>query len=416
MGRPIARPDRPLAPAVALFPALAALWIVPRLLPIAEAPSPAVSASVESVRVAASPASGRYEVQGGAAPGAESAALSELPDAAAARARLESSVRAVNDDLALRADRVSGRIELFPEEGITGLRVSGLIVPFYDNDAGRLAALREHGRDRPVEALTNAVEILEARLSEPQPVLGPEDTVRQRDLTRLARDLRDALADAEARNREATERFRTETVAAARRAGGPFHRRGPLRIAEIVLAAMLAATLRAAAGARRTDDAPPLWLTLSAAAAVATAGVLLLEGTDLLPVDPVTGTALRFLPLAAGLGLLTAAGLEREWNGGEPAGTAPARMEVASAESLVVEAERAPAPAGTAPAGTPPDAPARAAPPPAVPVEPSPAPISEREIPDAPPPRPREAPPRIAPFSPEGSPERLPFFRRRGRR
>jgi hypothetical protein len=373
---------------VVLFPALAALWLAPRFLPVRETPSPALSAAVESIRVAASPVSGRYEIRGGAAPGPESAALHALPDAAAARARQESQVRAVNDDLALRADRIAGRIELFPEEGVTGLRVSGLIVPFYDNDAGRLAAARKSGRERPVEAITNAVEILEARLSEPQVLLGPEDTVRRRDLTRLARDLRDALTAAELRNREAVERFRAETEDAAGRAGGPFHRRGPLRIVEIVLAAALAATLRAAARGRRPDDAPPLALTLSATAAVATAAILLLEGTDLLPVDPVTGTALRFVPLAAVIGLLTAAALEREWNGGEPA----------------ARTDRRPAEA---------DAPAAPAAPEAVEGTPPAPPLTERELPDPPAsPPPREIPSR----PPPASPDRLPFFRRRGRR
>jgi hypothetical protein len=355
-----------------------------------------VKAAVESVRVAAAPGSGRWEVQGGAPPGPEAAALYGLPDAAAARARLESAVAAANDDLSLVADRVGGRIELFPEEGVTGLRVSGLIVPFYDNDAGRLAAVRDRGRQRPVEALTNVAEILDARLSEPQTLTGLDDTIRNRDLTRLARDVRDALDESALRTRTAAERFRRETADAARRAGGPFHRRGRMRVAEIALAAVLAAALRAAARGRRSTEAPPLALTLSAAAAVAVAAVLLVEGTDLLPVDPVTGTALRFLPLAAAIGFLTAAGLEREWNGGDGEGSGRRGSEP--------------------PAATQPERPVPAA---AASEAKGPAPRTERRPNLAPPSSERELPEETEARPPRGSdlpPDRLPFFRRRSRR
>lgn len=390
--------------AAALFPWLAAVWILPRLFLGPADPSDFARSAVASVTAAPSPRSGRYEVRVASSDGGDDT-LFRAASAREARARLESAVQSENDTLALLALRIGGQIELYPEEGVTGLRLSGVVVPFYDNDADRLARARQNAAERPHESLATVAGILEERLSEPREGFALEEDSRRRDLTRTARDIRDALDLAELRAGTALERFREETLTAVRESAGSFRRRGPGRIVEILLAALLAATLRAAVRSGRPS--PPLRLTLSAAAVAALAGVLLLEGTDLLPIDPVTGTSLAFVPLAALLGIAGAVAVGAASGAPEhgPAAAAPRPAEEGE-ETAEAKRESRPEAAEEAP---------RVPPPP--PVEPAEEPAAvtprtERELADE---------QGAAPFffrarTPSPQDGRLPFLRRRGRR
>jgi hypothetical protein len=210
-------------------------------------------------------------------------------------------VAGTNDDLALLAAGIAGTVEAFPEDGVTGIRLGGLLVPFYDRDADRLAAARETARTRPWESLRTVVAVLRGRLSEPQKGFLLEDSTQRRDLTRMLREVEDSLEDGEGRVRQAMERFRADNLEAAGRAERPFLRSGRGRILEIILAALLGATL-AEALRRRPSRISPL-ITLAFSPVLASAVVLLLEGSSVLPVDPLRGISLGFLPISFSIGL-----------------------------------------------------------------------------------------------------------------
>jgi len=362
---------------------LTVVWMIPRLLPGHSAVAPAVPAALDALRVVASSGSGRFEVRGFPAEGGDVTGLFHRAEAVTGRARLEAVVATGNEDLARVAEHIGTTVEVFPEEGVTGIRLSGAIIPFYDRDADRLAQARREGAERPRAALEAVAEILDARLSEPQEGFVLEDSVRRRDLTRLLREVQEALRGTQAANDSALAELRSDLLDAALRSEGPFRRRGPLRVMEIVLASLLGAALRESLRRRSAD--PPGWLAIPFAAPLATTCILLLEGTPALPVDPLAGTAARFIPFAFGVGFLTPgllaglARLEIRLRRPEPPAPPPPAPR-----------ERAAAAAST-PAHRPPEAE---------------TPRSEREIPE-------DEGIRPAPPAPLPTPQRLPFLPRR---
>lgn len=364
------------------IPVLAFIWLAPRFVAEGSPPPASVRIAAAAVRVGPSSDSGRFEIYGLPTPDEDPTDLFALGDVRAASARLESTVRWGNEQLAVGAERVAGRIEIFPDEGVSGIRIPGSIVPFYDHEADRLARVLRVGKERPYEALEIVAAILDARLSEPQEGILLEDSVRRRDLTRLLREVTNVIDETVTRNERGLAEFREELVAAARRVEGPFRRRGPLRILEIVLASLLGATLRESL--RRGRSELPDWLAVSFAPVFAVLVVLLLEGTVWIPVHPITGTAPRFIAIALVLGF-----------------SASAVLVGASRLHLLVGASGEPPEREPDAAAAPPPSPAPRPPAPAP--APPPGPPSEREIvEDAPPPQPESA-------------DRLPFFRKRRR-
>jgi hypothetical protein len=366
-------------PAVAVFPILALLWLAPRLVPGGSPLPRTLLADLEAMSVAPSSQSGRVEIRGLPEPGGEEPGVFRLPAARAARSHLLAEVARNNERLAAAAEGVAAKVELFPEEGVTALRLSGLVVPFYEQDAERLARARATARERPHEALETVARVLDARLSEAPDPFGLEETTRRKDMTRLLRDIRDELAAVDTAGAQALARFREDLLAAAGDVEGPFRRRGALRIVEIVLAALLGATLREAVRRESPLIAPSL--ALSFAPVLAVSSVLIAEAVRVLPIDELGGTHVAFIPLSFLLGFCAAGTLEvasrldrRE--------TLPAREPSRAREAVPVAAPPATvapslSPSATDPAPPPPPAPAAA--PPAV-EEPPPLPRSEREV------------------------------------
>lgn len=314
--------------AAPLAVSLAFVWLLARFVPAHSPVAPAVVPAIEALRVIPSRESGRYEVCGFPTASHDVTGLFRRPEAVAGRARLDTVISMGNQRIATAAERVARTFVVFPDEGVTGIRTSGTIIPFYDHDADRLALASREAAERPREALCAVAEVLDARLSEPPEGFELEDSVRRRDLMRLLREVQEAMRDVEAVNDSATARLQRDLGEAARRAEGPFRRRGPLRVAEIVLASLLGAALRQAV---RPRSGPfPTWLGLAFAPPLATAAVLLLEGTAALPIDPLAGTAPRFIPYAFGIGFLTpallagASRLELRLRAAEPAPESPA--------------------------------------------------------------------------------------------
>jgi hypothetical protein len=377
-------------PAVTIFPILAALWLAPRLVPGGSPLPRSVLGEIEGLSVSPSPETGRAEIRGLPGVAGEGPSVFRLPAGRDARARFEAEVLRSNERLARTAEGIAGHIEPFPEEGITAVRLSGLVVPFYEQDADRLARARATARERPYEALETLAAVLDARLSEAPDPFGLEETTRRREMTRLSREVRDELAETEAAQAQALARFREDLLAAAGDVEGPFRRRGPLRIVEIALAALLGATLREAVRRETPLIAPAL--ALSFAPVFAAAAVLLAESVRVLPVDALGGTHVAFIPLSFLLGFSGAGTLEvlSRLERREPV---PARAEPDVAARAPVAAAPVPAPTPTPTPG----------PPPAMNEPRPPGPRSEREVEE-----PRPAPPRRI--------EPLPFQRRERRR
>jgi hypothetical protein len=356
-------------PAVAVFPILALLWLAPRLVPAGSPLPRTLLADLEAMSVAPSSQSGRVEIRGLPESGGEEPGVFRLPAARAARTHVLTGVARGNERLADAAEGLVAKIELFPEEGVTALRLSGLVVPFYEQDAERLSRARATARDRPHEALETVAQVLDARLSEAPDPFGLEETTRRRDMTRLLRDIRDELAAVDTAGAQALARFREDLLAAAGDVEGPFRRRGALRIVEIVLAALLGATLREAVRRESPLIAPSL--ALSFAPVLAVSSVLIAEAVRVLPVDELGGTHVAFIPLSFLLGFCAAGTLE-------VASRLDRREELPAREhSRGVEAVQVAAP--PAPAVAPPPPPAPAGAPPAV-EEPPSLPRSEHEV------------------------------------
>jgi hypothetical protein len=354
-----------------LLPILCVLWIAARFLPV-PALEPTVRLSLESIRVRSSPITGRFEIVPDPDDAMRGVWGPRNPHFEVPASRLAGAVSEANDGLSEIGSRIAARVEAFPDRS-AAFRVSGLLVPFYGRSAELLVEARDTAGDRPRIALSTIAEILETRLGEPRDDLVLEDTTRLRDLTRTVREIRDAIGDSGASLVGALDDFRLGASEIARRASGPFQRRGPGRILEIVLAAMIGAALHGVLRPRSPPANPLLPLTF--APALAAAVLLSLEGTPFLPVDPVQGLTLAFLPAALVIGYGGAAAF--------PSRVSRIETEVSAAAP---SAERSPASKPVSPAGTPaPDSPApRVAPaPPSPSVRESPA-RSEREVPEDP--------------------------------
>lgn len=287
-----------------LLPGLVVLWLVPRFVAPPADPGAAARRAVEAVRGGPSPETGRLELYGLPDPDTDPADLLSRPEILAARARLQQRVAAENDALALRVEDVARRLEP-TEDDLIGLRLSGWLIPFYGRHAAALQRLVDTGVERPWEALRALAGTLEGRLEEPPEGVDPEISGQRRDLTRLFRETDDALETAAKNVTEAVDTFRRDALDAAAASAGPFHRRGRGLVLEIVLAALLGATVRESLRRRATPGGTLLRLSFAPAL---TLGVLLpLEGSSLLPVSPLRGASLAFLPMAFGLGFATGA-------------------------------------------------------------------------------------------------------------
>jgi hypothetical protein len=390
-----------------MLAALCGLWIAGRFLPSPPA-DPALLAVIEAVRVRPAAYEGLLGVELPEASGAAGTALHGDPVLAAPRRRLREEIRSANEDLAHAAARVATLVDLYPDDS-AALRIGGAPVPFFDRAAERLAQARRDADDRPGRALATVADVLRRRLAEPREDFLLEDAVRRRELTRVVSDAQEALDRAATAAATSITRFRREAVRAAGAATGPFQRRGPGRIFEIAWAALLGAGLRLLT---RPEDGRIGSLGLAVGPTLAVAGLLAAEGTPLLPVDPVRGISLGFLPASVLLG----------WGG--------AALVARLASSAAAPAPPPPAPTAAArPAGEapenaiPPDEPARRDPRNGdeSPGDGAGPPRSERELPVDPgvaPPRRRPAGGRIRPEPrrPGEGGEKLPFFRKRRRR
>lgn len=282
-----------------LLVVIVALWLAPRFLGGPTPAAPAAVRAIAAVHAGPSPETGRLEVWGLPHPDSDPADLLSQPAIVAARARLREQISAENDALALRVADAARRLEP-ADDDVVGLRLSGWLIPFYDGSADELLRLREDGLQRPWEALRGLTNVLEARLEEPPDGVDVGISGQRRDLTRLFRQTGDALRDAEANTAAAVESFRQDALGASADAAGPFRRRGRGRIVEIVLAALLGASVRETV--RRRRSAPQSIGSLAFAPVLGLGCILPLEGSSLLPVSPLAGTSLAFLPMAFVLG------------------------------------------------------------------------------------------------------------------
>jgi hypothetical protein len=299
--------------AVRIFSVACLAWLALRFLPAT--PVPGMASFVSVVRVAPSPTLGVYEVVGRPEPAEDPTGVFRTPEVVAALARLEGRVDAANAELRQTAREMAGRIEPFPEEETTTLRVAGVLVPFYGADAVRLAGAREDAGTRPWLALEAMRECIDATLAEPDEGILVADAARRRELTRLLRNTEDALEGQDTAVLRAVDEFSAEALAAAASAQGPFRRHGRGRIFEVAFAAGLGAMLREAL--RRRPGVLPVELSLTFAPVLAAGVLFAAEGSGMVSRDPVRGMPLGFLALAFGLGfccsaiLLVASRLDR---------------------------------------------------------------------------------------------------------
>lgn len=287
-----------------VHPALAVVcvaWFGLRLIAPVSGPAPRLVQTLETVRVVASPESGRFELLEWPAV-LETLSLQDVAEVHAAGDRLDATAEDANDVLAALARVVTARIERVPG-GPVGLRLGGTLVVFPSPDAERLVALSDADTDRSVETLSSLMQLLDARLEEPPPLDDLDETVRRHELLRLHRDVRDAIDDSRSIIEAAVVEFRHEATAAAQGAAGPFLRRGRGIAIETLAAALLGVLLREAVRRRRGRVAAVVSVSAAPAAALATVNAL--SGSVWLPVHPSHGLSLAFVPLAFVVGWLT---------------------------------------------------------------------------------------------------------------
>ncbi len=288
-----------------ILSALAALWLGLRFVESASPPPPTVTRALAGVRAAPSPETGRLEVTGLPSPHADPAGLLTVPAIENGAARLREEVDAVNGSLTLRLRDVTRRLERADDGSFAALHVGGWLVPFYGRDASLLLSLEGEADDRPWDALQDLLRVLETRLEAPPALDDADDPARRRELTRFFRETGDGGRDAEATVAAAVDAFRADARETLRAAEGPFRRRGAGRLLETVLAALLGAAVRAAV--RRRPGGVGRVAPLAVAPVLAVGLVLALERTPVLAAGPLTGTPLRFLPLAFMVGFVTEA-------------------------------------------------------------------------------------------------------------
>jgi hypothetical protein len=281
--------------------AVAAVWVAVRVAAPGTTPPPAAARALDGIQAGPSIEGGRLEVRGWP-DAAEEIGIADLAEVRGAAARLDARVSAANAALARLAADAAARIELFPE-GSAGLRLAGLLVPFEGTDAEELAALADPDAERPWETLRRLGRVLADRLEEPPDVAEIEPSLQRRELTRLHREIRDALEEKEAEAVDAAAAFRAEALAAVRAAGGPILRRGRWVAIEAVLAALLGAMLRETVRRRPTPGGTAV--TAALASVLAVAAVAGLAGTRWLPEHPALGVSPGFAALAFVLGWAT---------------------------------------------------------------------------------------------------------------
>ena len=290
------------------------LWLIVRFLPAPTNPPPLADAVFTSIRAGPSAQAGRLVVTGLPEPSADPLQLHRYPAWQAATHRLQVQVQEGNEELAALAARISGRVETFAD-GTAGLRAAGRVVVFHGLAARHLQALGTQDRDRPWETLSQVRQTLALRLEAPGRLDDLGESAERQALARLHQEIDEALLAAERLAAVATDQFRREVKAIPGEAAGPFRRRGPGLVLEIVLAALLGALLRETVQAARGRLQPRS--TLFLAPVLATGVVLLLAGTPLLPVHPMEGVSRLFLPLSFALGFSTGWLLEALAGSGE---------------------------------------------------------------------------------------------------
>ncbi|MFN8177179.1 MAG: hypothetical protein U0167_04595 [bacterium] len=344
-----------------LFAALA--WVALRLIAPRTDPPPAVARVLETVRVVASPEAGRFEIRQWPEALTE-VGLADAGEIRVAGERLEAAVEQANETLAGLAHASTAHIDTL-EGGPVGLRLAGTLVAFPAADGVRLRSLVGADADHAFATLTTLSQLLETRLEEPPVLDDLDESVRRREMTRLHREIRDALGETTQDVERAEAEFRSEALEATRRAGGPFLRHGRGVAVEVVLAALLGVLLREVV--RRRPGVVDAIVTVPLAPAAALGAVASLAGTRWLPVHPIHGLSTAFVPLALAIGWLTPGAL-----------TVLSRLDRLFAD------------------------------------EPEPTPVPPPPPPTPAPPRPTASSPPAAPAFPrDPTAERAPFFRRR---
>lgn len=274
-------------------------------------------AAVAGVRVEAT-SSSAYQPVGLPTPADDPLRLGSIGGWQEARARFTDRLAAQNRRLVILAREMSRRVEVHAR-GPTGIRLGDQLTAFHGMDAARLAAAA--AGLPPRESLDEFHAVFQSRLAEPPTGIGVAEAARRRELGQLLRRIDDTRMDADREAGVALEEFRQEASAAlAGGTTGGFLRRGRGRIAEALLAALFGALLVEALRSR--PRVPPL-VSRTTAGVGGVLLVLLLEGTPLLPVDPLRGLSVVFVPAALAAGLLTSPLLERLAGGSRPVSPRP---------------------------------------------------------------------------------------------
>jgi len=383
-------PRRRRIPAAAWLLVITGLvWVGLRFVPWPSAPAPGADAFLDGVDVIPSADAGRFEIVR-PTPDSRFDLIERHPEIARAFARLETRTHTVNNTLALSAERLLDHLIALDGGALAYFKWSDLVLAFHGDEAFRLTRAAREAEAHPLSFLRVFCAVGDERLTEPhhRADLDPGPLVTEaaarRELMLHLRDVLDTLDSAEAQLAAEVRQFHDASTLALRATPG-IQRRGWARLAEAVLAGLLGAfaSLTFGGAARHV----PLGVTASLAAALATAALLVLEGTRVLPIDPAFGVSREFVPLGFAMGIAAAL---LSWL--PPVG----RTAVAPPHALP------PAPPGprserelevdrAAPASVP-----------KAPVAPAPTPAAEPIQP-------------IEPAAPERRPETLPFFPKRRR-
>ena len=280
---------------------VALAWIGLRIVAPNLGTSPLLARALETVDASPDVAYGRLVIHGW--PGAaEDLRIGDIAAVKVAVRRFEARVLQANDALGRLEETVASHVE-HVENGPTGLRVGGLLVVFPPPDDRELARLATIDEDASFSILTSYARLIGARLDEPPTLAELEESVARREMTRMHREIRDALEEKEMEVDEAAISFREEVVGAVHDAEGPFLRRGRGIAVEAVLAALLGALLRERIGPRRrpTDVA----LAAALAPVIALAVTYGLAGTRILPLHPALGLHPAYVALAFFVGWAT---------------------------------------------------------------------------------------------------------------
>jgi hypothetical protein len=260
---------------------------------------------LEGIDIVPSAATARFEIVGIPRGPAEAALLRDS-EIAGALARLDSRRITVNNRLALDAAALAEHLVSLDEGAVAYLRWANVVVSFSGEEARRLTTAATAARTRPLDFLRSFCLAADARLAEPrrgsaldtEPLLA--EAAGRRELMLRVRDATDAIEGAEQSLAIELRSFRASAVNALHRPPG-IHRSGGGRLVETVLASIVGTLTLAclSGGVGRL----PLLVESSLAAALATAAILLLEGTFVLPWTPYEGVSRAFVPMSFGWGV-----------------------------------------------------------------------------------------------------------------